>query len=51
MSFDYDSDHSNGGPYLPMMEEIRLGHLSAIQQALAQGRLNPNARDDDYSLR
>lgn len=48
--YDCDSEYSNGEPYLPMMEEVRRGELSAIQEALVQRRLNPNARDDDYSL-
>lgn len=49
-AFDSDEATCDGEPVFPMKEEIRYGDVSAVQQALADGRLDPNARDEDYTV-
>lgn len=45
-TFESDEATCGGEPVLPLKEEIRLGDLSAVRQAV----INPNARDDDFTL-
>lgn len=49
-AFDSDEATCDGEPVLPLKEEIRQGDKNAVRQALADGTLDPNARDDDYTL-
>lgn len=48
--FDSDKATCDGEPSLPLKEEIRVGDLNSIRQALASGSLDPNSQDDDYTL-
>lgn len=48
--FDSDEATCDGEPRLPFKEDIRVGDLHSIRQALADGSLDPNSQDDDYTL-
>jgi ankyrin repeat protein len=49
---DFGSDEAtcDGEPVLPLKEEVRVGDLSAVREALSDKSLDPSARDDDYTL-
>jgi len=48
--FESDEATCDGEPVLPMKEGIRHGDLDAVQQALVEGTLDLNAKDEDYTL-